>query len=364
MSGPPPEAEAEPSKTTKTTITLNGKLYTNATSSYWPPGWDIVRWATRTEEDVASLSERELAKLRLGLYGVLGTHLHAELEANIELEKKKRIAQSSKPLLTSNPKPIDPPPWLQHWRKPSGLNRGEWGFVVYRTALYDDELRWEEYKKQLHEVISIPFQEDADRGVLPEDYNEAREKFEMKWIEDPELASASSDDLRARYSALRPSLPPGLSHALFLCASSQSVESMAYADSPRRGIEKSGRWKQAAPFLLGVLACDHGAEEEDDDWTGMEWMRPKPVIRVAAASVVDELFAVVAMRETGMQILTTQVKGSGELDAGQGESTDAKLDNIWWTDCPSPASLRRRHPWISEMETRNLESLRKAAGEQ
>ena len=230
MPDQPPEAEAEPSNdtTTTTTIVLNGQVYTNASSSYWPPGWDIVRWANRTEEDVASLSERELAKLRLGLYDVLGTHLYAELEANIERERQRIVQPSGPP----NSNPIDPPPWLEHWRKPSRLNSGEWGFVVYRTALYDDELRWKEYKKQLDEIISIPFQKDAEQGVLPEDYNEARDHFKIRWIEDPDLANASSGDLRAKYSALRPALPPGLSHDLFLCASPRSVESMAYADSP------------------------------------------------------------------------------------------------------------------------------------
>jgi hypothetical protein len=46
--------------------------YTDAASTYWPPGWNFQRYAHATPADNASLSDEERAKMQAGFREALG----------------------------------------------------------------------------------------------------------------------------------------------------------------------------------------------------------------------------------------------------------------------------------------------------
>ena len=46
--------------------------YTNAASTYWPPGWNFQRYAYATPADNAALSDKERAKMQAGFHEALG----------------------------------------------------------------------------------------------------------------------------------------------------------------------------------------------------------------------------------------------------------------------------------------------------
>ncbi|KAI0850383.1 hypothetical protein F5Y00DRAFT_233217 [Daldinia vernicosa] len=248
---------------------------------------------------------------------------------------------------------LSPPDWLRIWRKHFYGQR--WGFVAFRAACFggdNDNDRWTEFQKQFKRIVELPFtraitQAQEEGVLLPDDFNEARAKFEIQWVEEVPLDGgtlttvASADSLRAKYAALRPSLDPGLCWDVFFCASPEAVES--FENEASTTDETSSFWRARAPFLLAVSAHSESGLEEDHEETA--WF--KPVFKIAAEVLVESLFTVLDMG-TPLRRITRSVLQATELDQSaeqrQKEPIEetGNLDEIWWSMHPSPARLRMR----------------------
>jgi hypothetical protein len=125
---------------------------------------------------------------------------------------------------------------------------------------------------------------------MPNDFNEARAKFTIRWEEelptkqDSTTDLTSADPFRSKYAALKPSLQPGMSWKVFLCASAEAVESFE-KEAPHTNAKSYSRRPQA-PFLLAVTANEYSFM---DDY---ETPRLKPVFKVAAEALVEPFFSV------------------------------------------------------------------------
>ena len=254
--------------------------------------------------------------------------------------------------MTSQSSAFDPPNWLRHW-KDWHENGDAWGFVIFRTALYgenEERHQWDEFKARFETVVRIPFKcEGLNDDDDDDDFNAAVGKFKIHWIEDPELANATADTLRARYRALLQSeqwQAPGdvlLNRNVFFCASPEAVQSLLSVENPAGGSE---RWSADAPFLLAVAAEDDSGvepledEEEEGPHEEREWF--KPVFKVAIESMVDELWLIIDSDMMPLRRMTRLSKAAGELGGVDGEGREG-LEEIWWTMAPSPRRLRKRY---------------------
>ncbi|KAI0107412.1 hypothetical protein F4776DRAFT_645167 [Hypoxylon sp. NC0597] len=225
---------------------------------------------------------------------------------------------------SSSRKPIAPN-WLKHW---SRRRRGQvWGFIGFRAA---DEARWEEFDEEVRRIIELQF--ESAGSELP-DYEEARAKFEIRWIEDDGAVAADADALRKRYAELRPDLPSGLAQELFLCAMPEAVDSVLTPDTADRPTAGSRWWRADAPFLVAVAAnSDPGLEEGHEE---RDWFRP--VFKVAVETLVEELWWLLDSNIMPLRRITRHTRGLG----GQTETDSDGLDDIWWTMSPSPKRLKR-----------------------
>lgn len=345
--------------------------YSDASSSYWAPGWNFERWVHADENDLATLPEDELIKIQDGLRDVLGDDGMTKLSRyifDLEQEQKQQQEDNKKRKLEGDVKEptsasraedsktpaFSPPNWLRIWRK--HFNGQEWGFVAFRAACYsgsdDDEDRWARFKAEVRRIVELPFeraiaQAKEEGSVIPDDFNEARAKFTIQWENMPAgqqsaANNATSDLFRSQYAALKPSLNFGLSWDVFLCASPESVESFEKEASNTN--ETSSLWRPRAPFLLAVAADkDAGLEPDHEERI---WL--KPVFKVAAEALVESLIDVVDMG-TPLQRVTRNIRGASELDEAtenQGQEVPKKeaggLDEICWSMHPSPERLRKK----------------------
>ncbi|KAF4917722.1 hypothetical protein CGCVW01_v009594 [Colletotrichum viniferum] len=309
-------------------------LYSDASSSYWPPGWNYDRYRHATHADIAELPEGELLKMQAGLRDVLGEDGVGRLAMHVYEEQQQSSADSRE----SVPEYF-PPNWLKHWNK---RHRGQtWGVVAFRTASYDDPQRWEAFVKEVGTTVDIPFQRAVEEGNIPEEsmeyIEEARSKFEIRWIEVATLASESADDLRARFDGLKPHLPAGMSDKVFFVASDEAVKSVLDLEQAERPTTKSKWWRSSAPFLLVVAVDpDPGLEEGHEE---REWF--KPVFKVAAEVVVEELLWLLDSDIMPLRRITRSVKGLASI-TGNEVVGDRESDDLWWSTAPSPQRMRKR----------------------
>ncbi|OHF00782.1 hypothetical protein CORC01_03856 [Colletotrichum orchidophilum] len=86
--------EAPEPDTSQATVPASQQLYSDASSSYWPPGWNYSRFRHATQEDVASLPVDELLKMQAGLRDVLGEDGVGQLAVHV-YEEQQRDAERS-----------------------------------------------------------------------------------------------------------------------------------------------------------------------------------------------------------------------------------------------------------------------------
>ncbi|PHH92850.1 hypothetical protein CDD83_4272 [Cordyceps sp. RAO-2017] len=324
--------------------------FSDASSSYWPDGWDWARYSN-PEADYSLLPDEELAKLRAGLLEVLGDEGLARM--SIHLRQKERLWEDQKLREQGVPPPAyNPPDFLKRWEE---RHRGRpWGFVAFRTALYGDDERWAEFERRLRPILHVAFDRvvEAHRGHEYPAVAEARSSFELHWIQDAELDGAFAETLRARYARLKQDgdTPAGMRHDVFLCASPEAVESVLCVDDNRLPATQSSYWRDDAPFLLVVMeeaaVNPHGEDEEDEhDPTDANDERNwyKSVFKAPVEIIPDHLWDLIDRSFLSPTMLTRGVKGSTELGGAMPENDTADgLTELWWGMMPSPKALKRR----------------------
>ncbi|KAL8282892.1 hypothetical protein RB597_010243 [Gaeumannomyces tritici] len=345
--------------------------YGDHSSSYWAPGWNYQRYSNATTEDILGLAPGELLKMQAGLRDVLGeqgvvamarhnfarslpTAEEAMATPNVEAGRRcsdgalmsdafEGHAQGSEAVQGAPEEAVCvdiPPNWLRLWVK---RHEGEpWGFVAIRAACYggegeeeEEEARWARFKEAFGKMVEVPFDWAAKRTSSGEAVARGRAAFEVRWVEDPALQGAEMDVLRRKYQELFPSLPGGLKHPIFLCATPEVVESvLSAAASSDPPTADSRRWRRGAPYVHAVAASrDCGVEDEHEE---SAWFRD--VFRVAVEVVADELWWLVGSGAMPVRRITRGVKGVGvPADVG-----NADLADLWWSTAPSPEMVRRR----------------------
>ncbi|RYN63785.1 hypothetical protein AA0118_g4393 [Alternaria tenuissima] len=339
--------------------------YTDAASTYWPPGWNFQRYAHATPADNAALSDEERAKMQAGFREALGEDGVMEMARVVWQEQLRRMklekesssaatasSSSSAQKQQQQQRPPPPPPdWLKTWRKRAGGDGGgAWGFVAFCTssavaAMPESDVA--KFHTRVREMAEIPIQKALEEEGQPaNEIAEARRSFEIRWVEVDDDDDDDQDvkgekgksekgkgeartggdwvgKARASYRGMRESgvLPSGLDLPVFLCASPAAVASVLRTSpaEAKEAHEGKPRWRSGdVPFLLVVAAeTEQGVVEEDDDeeeeetkGRGGERSWFKPVFKAAAEVLVDELWWIVAEQMTSLGQMTRFVRGA------------------------------------------------------
>lgn len=341
--------------------------YSDASSSYWPPGWNFHRFVHATAEDNEALPDDERAKMQAGFRDVLGEDGVHEM-ARLVWQQQQRLEKEA----SSSPRPMLPTPdWLKAWKR---HYRGRpWGFVVFRVG--GTNLDYEEFQSRIKRIVELPFDAAVERGHSVDEIAEARSTFEIRWVDagddgsrdkvagdlDHQNVTDPVERLRVKYRALRESggFPPGLHLPLFLCASADAMASVLRIPPSSQPGTSSPRWRLGAPFLLVVAAEDEQGpvDDEDSESCGVgekDWF--KPVFKAAAEVLIEELWGVAERQITSMRNLTRFVRGATipdiqspeneDTDILQGEEkaddSDDGLDDMWWSAHTPPHRMRKR----------------------
>ncbi|KAK2616355.1 hypothetical protein QQS21_000789 [Conoideocrella luteorostrata] len=237
------------------------------TPSYYPPGWDRERWKTATEQDFAKLTDDDFEKFHTGIRAHLGEDGAEAFFDEIHQYQLQLKAYQPQPESNVNPNFVLS---LNQLRDDDGGFR-EWGFVVYRTAGYDDDETLKHVKSTIEAKINKQF-DQAQR---------ARDKFSLMWMEGGELAGKTPEEIGRIYSELFFTRDVkglfGFAHYVCLCVDESSIKSI----------------RDAPPELAHVLAIStscgdpdvHSDEAEDERWTGS--------FKVAIDSLIEPLFTLV-----------------------------------------------------------------------
>lgn len=339
-------------------------------SPYGAPEWNLERQSAAEDADLATLPESELATIRHGLHKTVehtGTNRLSrnmfDGEQDQKGEKHEKISKKRRTLEETKKSPVAKsrrrvaqkrniwgPAWLETWS--NHFKGQQWGFVIFRAACQsgteEDEKRWAWFKEQVQRIVELPFERALMKAKeegrpIPDNFNEARSKFTIRWEEEAPAKQKSTgdvsilDSLRSRYAALKRGLEPGLTWRILLCASPEAVQSFEelapYTD------EKSHIRRPQAPFLLAVGASRLAHLQYDD----YESSRLKPVFKVAVEALVEPFFSVLGTG-TPLWKVTRYVWGTGELGGSTvygGRESD--LNEIWWSTHPSPQRQRTRY---------------------
>lgn len=359
-----------------TTNQAEFSAYSDASSSYWPPGWNFARFARATPADNATLSDEERAKMQAGFRDVLGEEGVAEM-ARVVWQEQLRVMRAEKEKKNTPP----PPEWLKIWRKRYRSSRKNWGFVALWTAaavsaaerMVDSDSGFggvEEFQRRVSEIVGIPFEAALEQGQSTEEVEDARKAFEIRWdwLENEEEKKGSREveaedmsntelieRLRVRYRSIQESgsIPHGQSLPLFLVVSPSAVTSVLSCTGEEKPGTTSRRWRSKAPFLLAVAAEEEQGIEEDKEADRLvgrsgekDWF--KPVFRVAVEVLVDELWPVLDEQITTLGRMTRFVQRAEVTEDvlaggdGQGEADEDGLDAIWWSVHTPPHQMRKR----------------------
>lgn len=236
---------------------------------------------------------------------------------------------SMEDLRTKRPRPF-PPDFVATCREI--VKEGLWGFVAVRSACYDDEEKWAKFKDKWQEVVNLGFRRnDGEEGL-----EDAESKFEIRWIENKDLAGADLDILREyvlvnrlicylnltdattrRYNAVWPFLPRGLQHCVFLSITDKVVDSVLGNKEPT---VESEYWSQDVPFVVVLYSDGTPVLDEDEDDGCFE----KPFM--VALEVIADVFWPLVGADTGALDSFTRF---------------IKEDEVWW--CSTyPLSSRGR----------------------
>jgi hypothetical protein len=169
----------------------------NETPWYYPPGWDRERMLNADDEESETLTPEQLATFRQGLRVELGETGMEEFQTESfkrwkQREKQKEAAAAAAAANDAVPPPAhNPPPYLETMNLATQRNGREWpqwGFVVFRTASYADEARWQMIRRRWDRMIEDQFRDD-DLAAVP-GVREAKQTLRFRWIEHPELEGA------------------------------------------------------------------------------------------------------------------------------------------------------------------------------
>ncbi|EEA19601.1 hypothetical protein PMAA_003860 [Talaromyces marneffei ATCC 18224] len=281
-----------------------------------PEGWDMGKVMEMTIEEWGNLTERQQDVLRAGLEAHCGTEFKNEVIGD--------MSARAEPEAPTEP-PTSAPSFL------SVLHRyartGDWGFVFYRTTYTQNDETWSVVKDKLNSVIESTF----DYYSNIEGIDEARQRWKLLWVEDPEIFNGMAvEGLAEHYRGTMEKLPSNYQHSVLFAVDEASARSILLADTNPEKMHKRPRLGDVIPFVI-AMDDNLGLDEPRDDATAPEageeysqadvfdddddlenWHGP---FRAHPASIIDGIWTIVASQSMQMYEFAYAAHGN---------------DDVWW----------------------------------
>jgi len=275
--------------------------------AYWPEGWSKDFLLHATSADIMSLPEEEKDRMFDSLRSALGPSGFLELMSEASRNHKARVAQEEAARVAVGGEKIQTVDELRRTEVPlymKALQRyypgdGPWGFVVFRTCCYDDGQRWSHFISKWDAVIAAMF----DRESTVEGTVEVNRRFTIHWVEDPQLESATPQQVAKRYGNFFVQKEAAMMPEMCLVVNEASLQS--FFDSK---IPTPTPWTSET-IIPYALAVPLAAQDADSDHGS------RPLFNVAVGSL-DTLWGVVG----------SNLQSPRELSAGMRD------DQIWIAD--------------------------------
>ncbi|KAH8703561.1 hypothetical protein BGW36DRAFT_354976 [Talaromyces proteolyticus] len=250
--------------------------------SWLPAGWDMERAMDMTQSDWKHLTEQQQDVLRAGLEAYCGTEFKDEVFKDMFERPEKQTDDNNPPTL--------PPNFMKPLERYHAT--GNWGFVFYRTTYEGGEEQWSLVQQRLNTMIESVF----DYYSNIDGVNEARQRWKLHWIDDPQkFDQMSPQDIAENYRSAFETLPENYQHSMCFAVDHASAHSILLADITR--MQKRPRLGDVVPFVVAIDQYlgwkEPDAQEEDFEEDLENWSGP---FRAHPASIVDGIFTIVALQ--------------------------------------------------------------------
>lgn len=195
---------------------------------------------------------------------------------------------------------------------------GDWGFVFYRTTYGQNEDTWSLIKGKLDALIESTF----DYYSNIDGVNEARQRWKILWVEDPETFNGIAPEaLAEHYRGTMEKLPANYQHSMLFAVNDASARSILLADLTPGKAHKRPRLGDVIPFVIAMddyLGMEEPEKEEgyppadefdDGDDLG-NWHGP---FRAHPGSIVDEIYTTVASQSMEMYEFAYAAHGNNDV---------------------------------------------------
>ncbi|QIW94575.1 hypothetical protein AMS68_000093 [Peltaster fructicola] len=226
---------------------------------YWPQGWSRDRLVNASGDELGTIPPEESDRMFDSLRAALGTEGYKALVKEIsdneeERERQEAATTGQSANFLDQFSPEDRVPLLRSLRQ--WCPEGPYGWVVYRSCCYDDELKWRQFRNKFDQCIDSSFEPHIDVPGI----REVKERFEVRWVEEKLL---DVDSIAAHYRELEPTLPQGLRQAM--CLSIGDAELQSVLDSPIP-TPNPVHEQLLIPYVLGIdmMAGENAVNDEFD----------------------------------------------------------------------------------------------------
>lgn len=252
----------------------------------YPPGWSRQRLLDASSDEINTISSAESERMWESIKDALGDNGLEELKKEIEGNQRVREIQAN----------LDagvPMQWHVWDRLPPlsyfGLARtlakrypeGPYGWIVYRTCCYDDDAKWEAFRRKWDQFIDSEFQQSIHLLGA----KETKARFEIRWMEDEKFARLSHKEIAAHYKQWKATLPiPGMHLGLCLVVGESELQSVLESPFP---IPQPIHEQLLIPYVTGVVT----AATPDTAWDHFAWEEPNwgASYKIALSALVNEL---------------------------------------------------------------------------
>ena len=299
---------------------------------YWPPGWSRDRLVNAASQDLLDLGDEQKDRMFNSLKSVLGPSGFKALLDEMSRNYKARVAAEDDAIGRTTPDIDDLPAEAQagffRVLRERGLEGQEWGFVAFRTCCYgsEEDERWQRFRGWWDVVVDGVFEEVKDVEGLSSEVG-ARDRWNVKWVEEEQLEGVAVDECARRYRELiaEDKVGTGQQHAACLMVDEECVRSFEESKIPT---PKPWVGEKIIPFVRVVdRSAGEDARADEEGWAEHGWSTN---FKGAVEALPTSLFETVAgeiqtIREMSVGMMDDKVwfaagrQGRFTIGAAEGE---------------------------------------------
>ncbi|KAJ5675300.1 uncharacterized protein N7477_005234 [Penicillium maclennaniae] len=156
---------------------------------------------------------------------------------------------------------------------------------------WSDWAQWAKFRSRWDQIMQ---QEIAEYHNYHPKLDRAIEVRKNRWVEDPTLDSASSQEVSRRFDEMWPNLSRGYSTSVCLMVTPDSLESVLNSPLPSSAPQAE---RKELPFVLAISRVAHEIpiEQDTEELEKDTDCKPRTYFRVAVESLMNDLYWITAL---------------------------------------------------------------------